>query len=104
MPLSHIRSKLSSGAGESRVGGRRLPYTGTMDAVDPLVMDVCRSVRDEGGRAFLVGGWVRDFETLRLGSSTAVPPAGEYDLEVYHLPADRLALVLGRFGEVKLVG
>ena len=104
-PGAHrFKVKFRRGGVKGGEGRRRLPYTGTMDAVDPLVMDVCRSVRDEGGRAFLVGGWVRDFETLRLGSSTAVPPAGEYDLEVYHLPADRLALVLGRFGEVKLVG
>jgi len=75
-----------------------------MDAIEPLVLDLCRSVRDEGGRAFLVGGWVRDYEALRLGKPAGAPQGGEYDLEVYHLPADRLALVLGRFGEVKLVG
>ncbi|HYS78511.1 MAG TPA: tRNA nucleotidyltransferase, partial [Candidatus Dormibacteraeota bacterium] len=75
-----------------------------MDTIDPPVPDLCRSVRDEGGRAFLVGGWVRDLEARRLGRPAPGPHGGEYDLEVYHLPADRLALVLGRFGEVKLVG
>ena len=75
-----------------------------METIDPLVLDLCTSVRDEGGRAFLVGGRVRDLEALRLGRPAGVPYDGEYDLEVYHLPADRLALVLGRFGEVKLVG
>ena len=75
-----------------------------MDAIDPQVLDLCASVRDEGGRAFLVGGWVRDLEAMRLGRQARTPRGGEYDLEVYRLPADRLALVLGRFGEVKLVG
>ncbi len=75
-----------------------------MDLVDPLVLALCRSVRDEGGRAFLVGGWVRDLESLRLGLTPGFPATGEYDLEVYHLPAERLAPVLGRFGEVRLVG
>src|SRR5437899_12686236 len=75
-----------------------------MEAIDPLVLDLCRNVRDEGGRAFLVGGWVRDFEALRLGGPAGAPQGAEYDLEVFHLAADRLALVLGRFGEVRLVG
>jgi len=75
-----------------------------MDAVDPLVLEICKRVRDEGGRAFLVGGRVRDREAMRLGGPARMPHGGEYDLEVYHLPADRLALVLGRFGELRLVG
>ena len=75
-----------------------------MDAIDSIVLDLCKSVRDEGGRAFLVGGWVRDLEARRLGRPAPEPHGAEYDLEIYHLPADGLALVLGRFGEVKLVG
>ncbi len=75
-----------------------------MSAIDPLILEICRSVRDAGGRALLVGGWVRDFETLRLQGRPGMPSAAEYDLEVYNLPAERLAALLGRFGEVKLVG
>ncbi|MBI1951151.1 MAG: HD domain-containing protein [Acidobacteria bacterium] len=75
-----------------------------MSAIDPLILEICRSVRDAGGRALLVGGWVRDLEALRLQGRPGVPATGEYDLEVYHLPAGRLAALLGRFGEVKLVG
>ena len=75
-----------------------------MSAIDPLVLEICRSVLDEGGHAFLVGGWVRDLEARRLKGLPGMPAAAEYDLEVYRLPADRLARLLGRFGEVKLVG
>lgn len=74
-----------------------------MSAIDPVVLQICKSVRDEGGRAFLVGGWVRDLEMLRLRGLSGIPPS-EYDLEVYRLPAERLAALLGRFGEVRLVG
>lgn len=81
----------------------RLPYTGSVSAIDPVVLQICENVRDQGGRAFLVGGWVRDFEALRLRGLSGMP-ASEYDLEVYRLPAERLASLLGRFGEVRLVG
>jgi tRNA nucleotidyltransferase (CCA-adding enzyme) len=75
-----------------------------MDLLPSLVLDLCKAVRDAGGRAFLVGGWVRDLETRRLQGQAGAPAAGELDLEVYRLPAERLASLLGRFGEVKLVG
>jgi tRNA nucleotidyltransferase (CCA-adding enzyme) len=74
-----------------------------VSSIDPVVLQICENVRDEGGRAFLVGGWVRDFEALRLKGLSGMP-ASEYDLEVYRLPAERLASLLGRFGEVRLVG
>jgi tRNA nucleotidyltransferase (CCA-adding enzyme) len=70
----------------------------------PFVLDLVRAVRDEGGRALLVGGWVRDLVALRQAGETRFPPGEEIDLEVYGLPADRLAAVLGRFGAVRLVG
>ena len=66
--------------------------------------DLCRTVAAAGGRAFLVGGWVRDLELGRLQGRAGLPEAAEIDLEVYGLPAERLAALLGRFGEVRLVG
>jgi tRNA nucleotidyltransferase (CCA-adding enzyme) len=57
---------------------------------------IARAVRDAGGRALIVGGWVRD--TL-MGASSK-----DLDLEVYHLPADRLKTLLSRFGSVNTVG
>lgn len=69
-----------------------------------LVIDLARAMRDAGGRAFLVGGWVRDLEILRQSGSGDRPAADEYDLEVYGLPAEGLTSVLARFGTVRLVG
>jgi tRNA nucleotidyltransferase (CCA-adding enzyme) len=72
--------------------------------VHELVLDLARAVRDAGGRALLVGGWVRDLEALRLAGSATWPAGDEYDLEVYGLPAETLASLLARFGTVRLVG
>ena len=57
---------------------------------------IARRVRDEGGRALVVGGWVRD----RLMGR----PSKDLDLEVYDLPADRVKALLGAFGSVNTVG
>jgi len=57
---------------------------------------IARRVRDEGGRALVVGGWVRD----RLMGR----PCKDLDLEVYGLPADRVKEALGAFGAVNTVG
>ena len=57
---------------------------------------IARTVRDEGGRALVVGGWVRD---QLLGHESK-----DVDLEVYGLPADRLRVILSRFGSVNAVG
>jgi tRNA nucleotidyltransferase (CCA-adding enzyme) len=72
--------------------------------LDPRILSLARAVRDAGGRALLVGGWVRELVARRLSGETPSPPAREYDLEVYGLPPERLTPILGRFGEVKLVG
>jgi tRNA nucleotidyltransferase (CCA-adding enzyme) len=57
---------------------------------------IAQSVRRAGGRALIVGGWVRD---SLLGT-----PSKDLDLEVYHLPAERLKALLGAFGSVNTVG
>lgn len=69
-----------------------------------LVIELARAIRAAGGRAFLVGGWVRDLEAMRLAGSSGIPGTDEVDLEVYGLPADTLTPILGRFGPVRLVG
>jgi tRNA nucleotidyltransferase (CCA-adding enzyme) len=71
---------------------------------DPYVLALATAVRDAGGRVFLVGGWVRDLMALRLAGTEGAPATTEYDLEVYGLEAARLAALLERFGEVRLVG
>jgi tRNA nucleotidyltransferase (CCA-adding enzyme) len=53
-------------------------------------------IRDAGGRALIVGGWVRD----RLFGRESK----DLDLEVFGLSADRLRLVLEGVGRVEAVG
>ena len=57
---------------------------------------ICRAVRDDGGRALIVGGWVRD----RLMGH----PSKDIDLEVFGVAADRLRDLLLAFGSLNTVG
>jgi tRNA nucleotidyltransferase (CCA-adding enzyme) len=57
---------------------------------------IARAVRDAGGRALIVGGWVRD----RLLGRTAK----DLDLEVYGIEPARLKQLLERVGPVNTVG
>lgn len=49
-----------------------------------------------GGRAYLVGGWVRD---ALLGKNCR-----DYDIEVYDLEQDQLLPILSKYGKTNLVG
>ena len=57
---------------------------------------LAKDVRDAGGRALIVGGWVRD----RLMGH----PSKDIDVEVYGLDAGSLKTLLQRFGSVNTVG
>jgi tRNA nucleotidyltransferase (CCA-adding enzyme) len=57
---------------------------------------VALAVRAAGGRALVVGGWVRD-RLLGLASK-------DLDLEVFGIPEDELRALLARFGRVEPVG
>jgi tRNA nucleotidyltransferase (CCA-adding enzyme) len=59
-------------------------------------LDVARAVRDAGGRALIVGGWVRD-RLLGIESK-------DIDIEVYGVAADRLRDALERIDRVNTVG
>ena len=61
-----------------------------------LARIIAAAVRDAGGRALIVGGWVRD----RLRGH----PSKDLDLEVFGVPQDRLAALLQPFGRVESVG
>lgn len=67
----------------------------TPDALD-LVRRIAEGVRAAGGRALVVGGWVRD----RLRGS----PSKDIDLEVFGIPQARLAGLLAAYGRVEAVG
>jgi tRNA nucleotidyltransferase (CCA-adding enzyme) len=57
---------------------------------------IAHQVRAAGGRALIVGGWVRD-RLMGRGSK-------DIDIEVYGVPADRLRTVLESIGRVETVG
>ena len=67
------------------------PATGLANATA-----IARAIRETGGRALIVGGWVRD---RLLGR-----PSKDIDLEVYGVEADELRALLSRFGTVNTVG
>ena len=64
--------------------------------LDPKCVEIARAVRDAGGRALVVGGWVRD-HLLGTGSK-------DVDIEVSGLDVERLESVLAGFGRVHAVG
>ena len=57
---------------------------------------IALAVRDAGGRALIVGGWVRD---RLMGRDSP-----DIDIEVFRLASDRLRQVLESFGRVEAVG
>lgn len=66
------------------------------DRLPPLAPELCQEFAHHGGRAFLVGGCVRD---LVLGH-----PPKDVDIEVYGIEAEKLAALLAELGRVELVG
>ena len=58
--------------------------------------EIAQSIAIQGGRALVVGGWVRD-RLLNISSK-------DIDVEVYGLPADRLLSILSKHGSVNTVG
>ena len=61
-----------------------------------LARSIAARIRDHGGRALVVGGWVRD--VLRG------QPSKDLDLEVFGIPQEKLPRLLAEFGEVHAVG
>ena len=64
--------------------------------VPELALEIARAVRDAGGRALVVGGWVRD-RALGLDPK-------DLDIEVFGIPAPALRTLLERIGRVDAVG
>lgn len=58
--------------------------------------EIAGAIRQNGGRALVVGGWVRD---LLRGH-----PSKDLDLEVFGVSQERLPDLLARFGRVETVG
>ena len=66
------------------------------DDVSQLLLRVCTAIHKLGGRAFIVGGYVRD-QLLGLSSK-------DYDVEVFGLSAEQLKGLLSAEGVVDIVG
>src|ERR1051326_6787022 len=87
----------------------KLCFDGTAPAVN-IIEKICAAIRNEGGRAFLVGGFVRDQVMAALHSGDQADtrliaaPARDLDLEAYHIDAERLRGLLATFGRVDAVG
>ena len=64
--------------------------------LDPRIIEIAKAVRDAGGRAVVVGGFVRD---RLLGARTK-----DVDVEVFDLGVERFEALLARFGKVHAVG
>ena len=64
--------------------------------LDPPIHEIATAVRDAGGRAVVVGGWVRD-HLLGMRSK-------DVDVEVFGLDVARLESLLAGFGKVHAVG
>ena len=64
--------------------------------LDPRCVEIAKDVRDAGGRAFVVGGWVRD-HLLGVRSK-------DVDIEVFGIGVERLEALLAGFGSVHAVG
>ncbi len=64
--------------------------------LDPTIGEIAAAVRDAGGRALVVGGWVRD-HFLGMRSK-------DVDVEVFGLDLERLEATLAGFGKVHAIG
>src|SRR6266545_354905 len=68
-----------------------------MSSLDRSI-DIARAIREAGGRALIVGGWVRDQLMASEQATTNI------DLEVFGVAGDRLRTLLESFGRVEAVG
>jgi tRNA nucleotidyltransferase (CCA-adding enzyme) len=67
-----------------------------MTAIPDKVLSLAKTVRDEGGRALLVGGCVRD--------ALMEKQPKDWDVEVYGVEPARVRQLLDQFGDVNVVG
>ncbi len=78
-------------------------------SADPLfpVSEIARAVSARGGRALVVGGWVRDRlldPGARLRPSGVGEAGRDIDMEVFGIPAADLPALLAPFGNVEPIG
>lgn len=66
-----------------------------------LIYSLARKVKKAGGRALVVGGFVRDEILTKLKKGS---PSKDIDLEVYGLKVETLKKIISGFGKINLVG
>jgi tRNA nucleotidyltransferase (CCA-adding enzyme) len=71
-------------------------YKAILLSMNEQVLKLCEAVREAGGRAMLVGGWVRDY---LLGIESK-----DFDVEVYGIEPERLRTLLETLAPVNTVG
>ena len=62
------------------------------------LLKIAENIRSAGGRAFLVGGFVRD---SLLGASGEIR---DFDIEVYNISQEKLLDILSKYGNPNLIG
>ena len=72
------------------------PVNRNMKELDPKIVEIAKAVQEIGGRAIVVGGWVRD-HLLGICSK-------DVDVEVFGLDAGQVETLLAGFGKVHAVG
>ncbi len=65
---------------------------------------IASAVAKSGGRAYYVGGFVRDRIMKKEGMKTGSSASPDIDIEVHGVEAPRLRAILSDFGEVLTVG
>lgn len=84
----------------------KLQFEATLPAVN-WMKKIGAAVHDKGGRAFLVGGVVRDQVMADLGilpPSAALAQARDFDIEVYGINGNDLRRLLSKFARIDAVG
>ena len=67
-----------------------------------MAIEIARRVAERGGRAYYVGGFVRDLLMGEADGNAAV--SKDVDIEVHGIAPEELEAVLGELGEVKKMG
>jgi len=94
--------KRSIGFGRMKIPNsyiRKIPqfFTPALSAIPQTVMEVAKEMETLGGKAFMVGGSVRD---MLLGKK----PTKDIDIEVYGMQSEQIQEIVEKYGKVMDVG
>ena len=79
--------------------------TANKQATDNLIQEIARAVDAAGGKAYYIGGFVRDKLMTVSGTAPGADVLGkDIDIEVHGVQPEDLRELLSRFGEVTTIG